>query len=233
MKKLLLAAAAMTAISGTAGATDVAPTAHDWTGVYLGLNAGGAWSDMEAVSGNDLHFTGGGLLGYNWQYKKLVLGLEADFNYVGLEYDESLTDSFFDDSRKDQLEIQTNWFGTVRGRLGFAIDDVLFYGTGGLAYGNMSSDWSIEVYEDSGDLFVSSQASTDETNWGWTVGAGAEYDLGQWILGLEYLYVDLGETELTNGFEVDNGLGGSASSFSELVFDHRFSVARVTAKFAF
>jgi outer membrane immunogenic protein len=232
MRKPFLAVVTMISVAGPAGATDVAPTTHDWTGVYLGLNAGGTWSDVEALSSNDLDFTGGGLLGYNWQHKKLVLGLEADFNYVGLGYDESLEGSFSDDSQ-EQLEIQTNWFGTVRGRLGFAIDDVLFYGTGGLAYGNMSSDWNIDVYDDSGDLIVSSQASTDDTNWGWTVGAGAEYDLGQWRLGLEYLYVDLGETELTNGYEVDNGFGGSASSVSELLFDHRFSIARVTAKFAF
>ena len=77
-----------------------------------------------------------------------------------------------------------NWYGTVRGRLGYAFNNVLVYGTGGLAYGGVDSR-----IENSSTYKVSS------TNTGWTAGGGVEYMFApNWSGKIEYLHIDLGWT---------------------------------------
>ena len=100
MKSILLAATALLAVSianSGAQAADMTPTAYDWSGFYAGVNAGAAINNSQTstkVTGSEswinnkngsscndsAAFTGGGLLGYNWQIDKLVLGIEADVN---------------------------------------------------------------------------------------------------------------------------------------------------------
>ena len=77
------------------------------------------------------------------------------------------------------------WFGTVRGRAGYAINNVLLYGTGGLAFGELT-----------GQTFGLSSES--HTNAGWTLGVGAEFGFAQnWSAKVEYLYVDLNDSNFT------------------------------------
>jgi outer membrane immunogenic protein len=87
------------------------------------------------------------------------------------------------------------WFGTVRGRLGYAAGPWLVYGTGGVAFGNVKT--SIEQSSFSG--------SVDRA--GWTAGAGVEYQfLANWSAKVEYLHVDLGNDIRWTTFGNDPGL---------------------------
>jgi outer membrane immunogenic protein len=196
------------------------------------------------LGGDDAVFTGGALFGYNWQHDSIVFGVEADFNYVGFSEERSreFTDVDFpfistgeQIDGSSELSFDANWFGTLRGRLGFAADNFLIYGTGGLAYGHMEASAEIELSDV--DESVSYDASTDATNWGWTAGAGIEYGIGNWSLGLEYLYVDLGSAEW-NG-DLDETVADTDISDALALIegsgevDYQFSVVRATAKIRF
>ena len=256
MKKVLLAGSALVAalsLASAAHAADVsvAPT-YDWTGFYIGANAGVAWnnSSLDAdpyvdgvryselenkIEGDQAAFTAGGMLGYNYQINQIVLGAEADINYLGFSDDNKR--SF--DTDLNQLPLSVNskssldvdWFGTIRGRLGFAVDNLLIYGTGGAAYGHVNANSKVSANFNDGELTDTWKASLDETNWGWTVGAGMEYGIDNWSLGLEYLYVDLGDGDWSDNHrnvdfpDSDTRLKGSG--------DFAFSVVRATAKLRF
>jgi len=242
MKKVLAAGTALSALllCSPAQAADVAPAGYDWTGFYLGANAGISWNNSSLdndiyttgirinelenkIDGSQAAFAAGGLLGYNYQVDRVVLGIETDFNYLGFsdsntgglsgEFSEYTTRSSFD----------ANWFGTIRGRLGYAFDNLLVYGTGGAAYGHMSADGKV-TQNYAGDI-TTWKASTDTTNWGWTVGAGAEYGIDNWSLGLEYLYVDLGTAEWNSDVIGDSRLKGNV--------DYAFSTVRASVKYRF
>ena len=276
MKKLLLAAAALSGLTAAAQAADMSAPAYDWSGFYVGLNAGAAFNNSELennfdytgpgfetpvvvtpaqinaaiddfddnVGSDDAVFTGGAMIGYNYQMESLLLGVEADINYAGFGNDRSRNYSNLDFSPlisgdpvsgSSDLSFDANWFGTLRGRLGFAADNLLFYGTAGLAYGHMEA--SAEVNLTDGDETVSYDASTDSTNWGWTAGAGMEYGLDNWSFGLEYLYVDLGSAEwdadITNTVQ-DTDIRQALSDIEGSGnIDYQFSVVRATAKLRF
>jgi len=244
MKKFLLAGVVIISASTAAMAADLAPPApmvYDWTGGYFGLNAGAAWNNSSIdfsvdplgsssfaglgsnIDGNQTAFTGGAEMGYNWQMDSLVVGLETDFNYLGFSDSQSFDDGLASPVVTGNLQLEANWFGTVRGRLGFAADNMLFYGTGGLAYGNLKAEGNIT----DGTDFLS--GSDSNVNWGWTVGAGMEYAVNQnWILGAEYLYVDLGHPDF--GLRCSNLL--NCDSISNNV-NAAFSVARAKLDFKF
>ena len=118
-------------------------------------------------------------------------------------------------------------------RLGYAIDNVLLYGTGGLAYGHMEADSDFKVT--SGDTVLGKwDGSADTVNWGWTIGAGMEYGIDNWSLGLEYLYVDLGSAEWDNDFNTSDIEEIDSSDFDgDANIDYQFSVVRATAKLRF
>ena len=85
-------------------------------------------------------FTGGALIGANWQWESFVMGVEADINYAGFDASQRrdldyLDRAYFDEfNAHNKAEIEMDWWGTLRGRAGFAADNFLFYGTGGLAW---------------------------------------------------------------------------------------------------
>lgn len=158
----------------------VAPLLFDWSGFYLGVNAGWAWSRSEFDFGGagNTGFNGdgwlaGGTLGYNYQAGQAVLGLEADLAWADIKGSAACA--------AGTCETTNKWLGTVRGRLGYAADRFMPYITGGLAYGKVEAS-------------VPGTGSASETRYGWTVGAGAEYALTRnWSAKAEYLYVDLGK----------------------------------------
>lgn len=255
MKRTKVALAAltlMTAVSPTVWAADLDPVTFDWSGVYLGLNAGGAWNDSEVRSrveslelgdivagelserlgADDLAFTGGGLIGVNWQYESLVLGLETDFNYLGFSQSKQrdvLVDSGgnLDLPVSTGLKLESNWYGTIRARVGFAADNLLFYGTGGVAYGQIKASGYID--SDGVDGVGSWHGSVDDINWGWTLGAGMEYAFDDnWLVGAEYLFTDLGSASwrYNNDSKLpDTNARGDA--------DLQFNVLRMTVKYKF
>ncbi len=256
MKKIVLAASALvsaTTFAVTAHAADMTPAGYDWSGFYAGVNAGAAWNNSDVnqdvklagerfnqlsdkIEGDQTVFTGGGILGYNYQIDQIVLGVEADINYLGFGDDHKRSRDFAlpghgDMTASGKLSFEGDWFGTVRGRLGYAADNLLFYGTGGLAYGHMSADGKVQITDiETGD-YVKWDGSTDSTNFGWTIGAGMEYGIDNWSLGLEYLFVDLGTAEWNGSAggpladHVDSSMKGSV--------DYQFSVVRATAKIRF
>lgn len=235
MRRKLLLAVALLASSSAARAGDITPdSGYDWSGVYAGLNAGGAWTDSWMLSDDDAEFTGGGLIGYNWQHDRFVFSLETDLNYVGFgndlgyksyspEYDLMISDS---------MSVDAAWFGTVRGRLGIGVENLLVYGTGGLAYGQVNVERSIDVDHMDGSV-DSFDSSTDDLNYGWTLGAGFEYGFDKWSVGLEYLYVDLGDADYEVNYRINYNDTDSSEGIVSGWVDYNFSVLRATAKLRF
>lgn len=259
MKKLLIAASAFAGLAGLSASANAAdmplPPTYDWTGAYGGVTLGLGFDNSEidsrihlpggtvsnALWGDEISLSGGAMLGYNWQVDGLVLGLETDFNFL------NLNDS--KDSGRDgaatillgapanatsSLSYDGDWYGTLRGRLGFAIDNLLMYGTGGLAYGNMSGNSRVEAETQSGT--ASWNGSEDAVNWGWSAGFGMEYGIDQWSLGVEYLYVDLGTADWNADADIaccrDRQQALDAAD-AEGELDYQFSVIRATARLHF
>ncbi|MCK0209214.1 porin family protein [Starkeya koreensis] len=188
-----------------------------WTGLYAGANVGYGWGEGSAPWDNYLawHYAGwdatsysggsdptgwfGGVqAGYNYQFtNNVVLGVEADFEFGSLN--DKLNYSAFDAGLADQdfgsIETKIETFGTVRARLGYAMDRFLPYVTGGLAWGTVkvSENWS-SFTDGAYDPFFSGSASKSQTLWGWTIGGGLEYAVtDNWTVKAEYLYADLGD----------------------------------------
>jgi outer membrane immunogenic protein len=135
----------------------------------------------------------GGQAGYNWQQGSWVYGLETDLSGTNLKSSMSggLTSTCPGDEASTSAKI--DWYGTVRGRAGWADGKVLFYGTGGLAYGRVELNSNFS----SGGLSLNSQTSSVEA--GWVVGGGIEYLLQPNLtLGLGYQYIDLGTANLAS-----------------------------------
>lgn len=167
-------------------------------------NGSGSDSDGGWVAG--LH------AGYNWQRGILVYGVEADINWTDLKTD--IRKGFNVDlpggvPRPSARTIgELDWFGTVRGRIGWTNGPLLFYGTGGLAYGKLNLDSRFDFGQFQN---LSVRSNADSTKVGWVLGVGADY---LWnpntILSLNYQYVDLGKIHISDS--ASNG--GSAISQS-------------------
>jgi len=197
---------------------------YNWTGFYVGLNAGGAWNESNpttttrfpvlsyfadssvaaiALVGNQhinrSGFTGGATAGYNWQISNAVIGVETDFNYFGIKGSSTGT-ALYPCCAPTSFTINssesTDWLWTLRGRAGFlATPALLLYGTGGLAVANVKANFLFT------DTFAAAteSASISTTRYGWTAGAGAEYALmNGWSIKAEYLYDDLGRASTTS-----------------------------------
>jgi outer membrane immunogenic protein len=182
---------------------------------------------------------GGGQIGYNWQAQNWLWGLEADIQGTG----ERGSRAFIcpigictpatggiaaiavpGPAVAVSLDQKLEWFGTVRGRVGvLATPKVLFYATGGLAYGEVKSGETI------GALTAFSNSATKT---GYTAGAGIEGAIGgNWTAKLEYLYVDLGRVSGSFVTTIP-ALGGGflASNYSSRITDN---VLRVGLNYRF
>jgi outer membrane immunogenic protein len=237
MKRFSRIAIALVALAaaGSAGAADLsakkAPVykappvvpVYNWSGFYVGVNAGGAWGRsnadtstvfspvgyfatssvpaIAATGAQSIHssgFTGGAQAGYNWQTGPAVFGVEVDFNYLGLKGStngSALYPCCAPTGFTINSSISPGWLFTARPRLGYAADNWLVYVTGGLAVARIKGDFTFT------DTFATAleTASISTTKTGWTVGAGAEVGLqGPWSLKVEYLYVNLGSVSTTS-----------------------------------
>lgn len=152
-------------------------------------------------------FIGGAQVGYNYQINQFVIGAEADFMgaSIGKRSGDSKTTSVpivgqnvsVNFTSASSTEVNQNWLGTVRLRAGYAMDRVLVYATGGLAYGNANISQSASITTQVGpttSLTLPFAGSKDTTKAGYTVGAGLEYAMtSNWIIRGEYLYYNLGD----------------------------------------
>src|SRR5271169_3104610 len=186
MSRIALGAVAMIAAGGAASvqAADLpygsrAPytvnqplNMYSWAGPYLGGNLGWAWGSVDNNLTQPSGFVGGLQAGYNWRSDLWVFGVEGDIQATGA------SDTFA------PWKFSNPWFGTVRGRAGYALGSILFYGTAGLAFGELT-----------GQTFGLSESHTSA---GWTAGVGAEFGFAAgWSAKLEYLYVDLKDSTFT------------------------------------
>jgi outer membrane immunogenic protein len=138
----------------------------------------------------------GAQLGYNWQRGSLVYGFETDISGLDLRSTMNTTlprNILFIPNPTANASSNIDWYGTVRGRLGWAAGPMMFYGTGGLAYGRASV--SSTLFDNFAPTILNTQSSSVKT--GWVAGFGMEYLLRpNAILNVGYQYVDLGATGL-------------------------------------
>jgi outer membrane immunogenic protein len=133
----------------------------------------------------------GGTFGYNWQAmgSPWVFGLEGDVDWSNMK------DSFVSAACPTGCETRNNWLGTFRGRVGYAIDRVMPYVTGGLAVGDIEAN--------QGGL-----AGVHDTKTGWAAGAGIEAAImGNWTAKIEYLHADLGSVDCNTGCSLPTRVG--------------------------
>lgn len=208
MKRSLLCAAVLCGSYSSSHAVDLLASelvAYDksWGGAYLGLSLGYGSGDTQTTfdQGDDDHMgrialnpTGYALsvsAGYNWQSGHLVYGIEGDLGYIDLSDSGQLAW----DGHYMTSQVGSFW-GSVRGRVGYAADRMLIYGTAGIAFMNFDE----LGIGDANNLDQNSY--NNETKTGWVVGVGAEYAFTPRLSGkAEYLHMDFGEL---GGYSAEN-----------------------------
>ena len=193
----------------------VAPPLN-WTGFYIGGNIGYGWGNIQSTAtipflasvGLPTTYTdsltpqgiiGGAQYGYNFQVDpNWVFGIEADIQGANQKASSTFVEPFtilgpVTGTATFLHSEQLQWFGTVRGRIGYAFYHAMLYGTGGLAYGHLNSSLTATTISSVGT--TSATLSGSKINEGWTVGGGFEGafpNCPNWTWRVEYLYIDLG-----------------------------------------
>ena len=200
-------------LSGGFKSGPAAFSAPMWTGFYWGVNGGYAWRQTDDQFGYPACTTppcgtsgvtapypayngigaqggfGGGQIGYNWQNflgtPSLVAGIEADIQGAGISGSGTTLSPLL-----EHYKTNLDWFGTVRGRLGYAAGNTLVYFTGGFAFGGLKQHGEDNtfaptvVYESSGTVT------------GYVLGGGLEYKFNpSWSLKAEYQYLNFGKND--------------------------------------
>jgi outer membrane immunogenic protein len=204
-----LTLAALLSMTVTASANE------PWSGLYIGAHAGYGWGSTDvdlsnstgAIFYNDPFvpssgslsdsdgFVGGLQVGANKQLGGMVVGLEADVSWSGMEADGTFTTPL---GSQWAITSELTTLGTVRGRVGLlATPALLIYGTAGLAWGQVDVTQATTFVDGKGaKLDDGGRTSGDFNHIGYAIGAGAEYALGNgWSLKGEYLYIDLGDED--------------------------------------
>jgi outer membrane immunogenic protein len=173
---------------------------YNWTGLYIGVNGGGAfgssnWTDPAMAPTGNFSANGfliGGTFGANYQVGSWVFGVEGDADWANLD-----GTTFNTSCANVGCETSSDLLATLRGRVGYAWNRLLVYGTAGAAFGDIQAA--------AGALpFISS------TQAGWTAGAGLEYAITPSSSAkVEYLFEDLGNSPCGPG-----NCGGTTTAVS-------------------
>ncbi len=243
------------------------PPIFSWTGLEIGLQIGYKWGNDHSrfdgvatdVTGDDQGAfsipintkpsgaIGGAHIGYNWQVNQLVFGVESNIDFTSFNAE----NRFFgresnnpgeDDQGFMRNRIRSTIEGTFRGRLGWAWNNWLFYGTGGVAFADIMTQHSTGIgfgpfpfatgtdFPDLDGLFD----SRTTTRVGWTAGGGIEWAYTpNWILGVEYRYSDFGhftEEGLFN-FDHSQSAGETVSVSARHHVTQNLVQARISYKF--
>lgn len=186
MKSIFAAAAVALAVPSLASAADlrmpvkapaiVVAETFNWTGFYIGAHGGYGWGGPRDFNLSYDGGFGGGQIGYNWHMSpNWVFGIEADISGG------SISGTLAGGGASTRID----YFGTVRGRLGYAVNNALIYGTGGFAYANNE---------------VTIGGSSARLHTGWTAGGGVEWGITQnWSAKVEYLYARFGSENYFGG----------------------------------
>jgi outer membrane immunogenic protein len=202
------------------------PPECNWTGFYIGLNVGGQFGhaeDKDLDGYNALNqqwgydesgVVAGGQVGYNFQWNWLVLGIEGDGGYMNLD-GRGVQPAAANFTASDTVgHSDSDFYTTIRGRLGFAFGHWLFYGTGG----GIGVNWETRVIDDcnTGNCGPGTiDAHTTDFNWGWTGGGGIEYMFGcHWTAKIEYLRYHL-DDQTFSGVNSFDGLRYSFKANAE------------------
>ena len=188
---LVLGPTAVSAADLPVKAPPVPIAIYDWTGFYIGVSGGGSLGtsthiDQATGFGDTLGYNVrgglvGGTLGYNWQVSSFVFGFEGDASWVG-EYGSHPDDGLAGNPAFTSFTKET-WVATARGRAGYAVDNLLFYGTGGYAAAGVEAG----VKDANTGALLSSATSTRS---GWTAGGGLEWGFApNWSAKFEWLYM--------------------------------------------
>lgn len=221
------------------------PPVFNWTGFYVGGNFGYGWGNQNSTETDTTFFTttgslygvssysgsatssgglAGGQIGFNYEFpNRWLIGIEADADWAniagsgsGCAIYTSGPIAVVGSTAGCATDSGTlNDFGTVRGRLGYAWNNVLLYGTGGWAWGNISSTHTTTCVgpgcPGTTYPFTGGGASASNSVSGWAAGAGVEWGfLPNWTLRLEYLHLEFDNvgTNFTTATNVTvNGAG--------------------------
>jgi len=181
---------------------------YNWTGFYIGVNGGYGWSQSDFVVDTvpatlaRVKGTGGvfgGQIGYNWQTGPLVLGLEGEYAWADITKDG--VDCTFAQTALCSNKI--DGLGSVRGRLGYAANNALFFVSGGWGVAHARYD---RVFQPGGVPFTSGVTKTES---GFAAGVGVEYGFtNNWIGRLQYDYYGFGR----NNYALDTLSNTSTAS---------------------
>jgi len=229
LKKLLAIDLALSIGAGAAAfAADMTPPApvpppiykapsaiYDWSGIYIGINAGygtgfSNWSDGPVGTTGAFPISGflvGATLGANYQIGNYVFGIEADGGWSNITGNSGMTCGAIAAVVPPPVSCQTqsDWLATLRGRVGYAFDRFLIYGTAGGAFGDLQAG-------------LNPPATFDRAiEAGIAAGAGIEFAITpNWTAKIEYLFVDLPNGACTTAGNC-GGAAGSTVNFSENV----------------
>jgi outer membrane immunogenic protein len=202
-KNIILGAVAALVLGPTAAAAADLPVKapvpiaiYDWTGFYIGVSGGGSFGqsthiDQATGLGDTIGYNVkgglvGGTLGYNWQVSRFVVGFEGDASWVG-QYGSNVDDGLAGNPAFTSFTKET-WVATARGRLGYAVNNLLFYGTGGYAAAGVEAG----VKDSNTGALLASATSTRS---GWTAGGGLEWGFApNWSAKFEWLYMKFDST---------------------------------------
>jgi outer membrane immunogenic protein len=162
---------------------------------------------------------GGGQVGYDMQAGSTVFGVVLDFQGSSQRDNQVCQLTCLSPATSyAAFDQRMEWFGTARGRVGYAIGSTLFYATGGFAYGGIKTRISGDVIGSPFDSTFSHEKT------GYAAGAGIESPLTflglfgpQWTISGEYLFVDLGR--ITDSVST---AAGSNLTYSTRVQEHIF-----------
>jgi len=245
--------------AGAQGFLPASPGTVNWSGPYVGLNLGGEWSRLPGRVGvaatpagaapgsvavgassaglnnnNSANVTGGGQAGYNWQLNNIVLGVEGDIRGGGPSNSTTVGGG---SSPAGTFQSSSSWNGSVRGRVGYAWNQFLLYGTGGVAFADASLQANYAPSTVSGVAVGGHSASNSTTLMGPTYGGGLEYAVTPNIsVGGEYRYTDYGHANLRLGSVATTAVAGgtvvSSPATGRIGLDDNTFLLKVNYRFA-
>jgi len=175
---------------------------YNWTGLYVGVNGGWGWGQQDPLTPLSNRFDRssfdinggmvGGTFGAQIQQGYIVLGFEGDLDWANITGNGISTPTIAGIAQPFTLNIASNIsaVGTVRARVGVAMNNWLFYGTGGAAFVKSSANGTSIAGVACGTLGVFPNCSASSWRPGLAAGLGAEWAFAQnWSAKLEYLYI--------------------------------------------
>jgi outer membrane immunogenic protein len=186
---------------------------YNWTGLYVGVNGGWGWGQQDPLAPFSNRFDRtsfdinggmvGGTVGAQIQQGYVVLGIEGDLDWANIKGNGISTPTIVGIPQPVTLNIATNTsaIGTARIRAGVAMNNWLFYATGGAAFVKSSANGTSIAGVPCGTLGVLPNCSASAWRPGLAAGLGAEWAFTQnWTAKLEYLYIDV----VGSGFSTDH-----------------------------